>query len=108
MASKKLKTIHIKQLGFIQAFIEDVYNETGEEVVELYYKEIDKDNTDCYRFGFRQSQLQLIPFSSMVYAYKTKKLADLEDEEVEIKKTYSKRNGDFVVTNKMVLVGNIL
>tara|TARA_R100000734_G_C3277227_1_gene71752 strand:+ start:102 stop:416 length:315 start_codon:yes stop_codon:yes gene_type:complete len=102
MASKNLKTIHLKQLGFIQEFIENVYSKTGEEVVELYYKEIDKDHTDCYRFGFRKGHLELTPFSNMVYAYKTKKLAELEGEEVEIKKTYSKQNGEFKVTSKLV------
>ena len=38
----------------------------------------------------------------MVYAYKTKKLADLEGEEVELRKTYSKVNGSFKVTSKAV------
>ena len=102
MASKNLKTIHIRQLGFIQKFIDYVYEETGEEVLELFYKEIDKDHTDCYRFGFSKGRLDLTPFSNMVYAYKTKKLADLEGEEVELRKTYSKVNGKFKVTSKAV------
>ena len=104
MASKNLKTVHLKQLGFIQNFIEDVSEKTGEEVVELYYKEIDKDHTDCYRFGFHKGRLELTPFSSMVSGYKTKKLADLEGEEVEVRKTYSKVvDGEFKVTSKLVL-----
>ena len=102
MKNKNLKTIHIRQLGFIQKFIENVREEKGEEVTELYYKEIDKDHTECYRFGFRKGNLDLTPFSNMVYAYKTKKIAELEGEEVEIRKTYSKRNNEFVVTNKAV------
>jgi len=102
MASKNLKTIHIRQLGFIQKFIENVYEETGEEVLELFYKEIDKDHTDCYRFGFSKGRLDLTPFSNMVSAYKTKKLADLEGEQVELRKTYSKVNGSFKVTSKAV------
>tara|TARA_R100000458_G_C8256865_1_gene232862 strand:- start:651 stop:971 length:321 start_codon:yes stop_codon:yes gene_type:complete len=102
MASKNLKTIHLKQLGFIQNFIEDVYGETGEEVVELYYKEIDKEDTDYHRFGFRKGHLEFTPFSSMVYAYKTRRIADLEGEEVEVKKTYSKREEKFVVTSKLI------
>ena len=104
MASKNLKTIHIRQLGFIQKFIENVLKETGEEVTELFYKEIDKDHTDCYRFGFSKGKLELTPFSNMVIGYKTKKLADLEGEEVEVKKTYSKVDGKFKVTSKLVFV----
>ena len=53
MASKNLKTIHIRQLGFIQKFIENVREKTGEEV--------------------------------------------------EVRKTYSKVDGKFKVTNKLVL-----
>ena len=102
MASKNLKIIHIRQLGFIQKFIDNVYEETGEEVLELFYKEIDKDHTDCYRFGFSKGRLDLTPFSNMVIGYKTKKLADLEGEEVELRKTYSKVNGSFKVTSKAV------
>ena len=104
MASKNSKTIHIRQLGFIQKFIDNVYEETGEEVTELFYKEIAKDHTDCYRFGFIKGKLELTPFSNMVIGYKTKKLADLEGEEVEVKKTYSKVDGKFKVTNKLVFV----
>ena len=104
MASKNSKTIHIRQLGFIQKFIENVREETGEEVTELFYKEIAKDHTDCYRFGFIKGKLELTPFSNMVIGYKTKKLADLEGEEVEVKKTYSKVDGKFKVTNKLVFV----
>ena len=104
MASKNLKIIHIRQLGFIQKFIDNVYEETGEEVTELFYKEIDKDHTDCYRFGFSKGRLDLTPFSTMVSGYKTKKLADLEGEEVEVKKTYSKVDGKFKVTSKSVFV----
>lgn len=104
MASKNSKTIHIRQLGFIQKFIENVLEETGEEVTELFYKEIDKDHTDCYRFGFSKGKLELTPFSNMVIGYKTKKLADLEGEEVEVKKTYSKVDGKFKVTSKLVFV----
>mgnify|MGYP003122873953 CR=1 FL=1 len=102
MASKNLKTIHIRQLNFIKKFIENVYEKTGEEVLELYYKEIDKDHTDCYRFGFSKGTLDLTPFSNMVSAYKTKKLADLEGEEVEVRKTYSKKDNEFKVINKSV------
>ena len=102
MASKNLKTIHIRQLGFIQKFIENVREKTGEEVLELFYKEIDKDHTDCYRFGFSKGTLDLTPFSNMVSGYKTKKLAVLEDEEVEIRKTYLKKDNEFVVINKAV------
>ena len=103
MASKNLKTIHIRQLGFIQKFIENVREKTDEEVVELFYKEIDKDHSDCYRFGFSKGRLDLTPFSNMVIGYKTKKLADLEGEEVEVRNTYSKVDGKFKVTNKLVL-----
>ena len=102
MASKNSKTIHIRQLSFIQNFIENVYGETGEEVTELFYKEIDKDHSDCYRFGFSKGRLDLTPFSNMVIGYKTKKLADLEGEEVEVRKTYSKVDGKFKVTSKLV------
>jgi|TARA_R100000482_G_scaffold82809_2_gene32836 hypothetical protein len=102
MASKNLKTIHIRQLGFIQKFIENVREKTGEEVLELIYKEIDKDHTDCYRFGFSKGRLDLTPFSNMVSGYKTKKLAVLEGEEVEIRKTYFKKDDEFVVINKAV------
>ena len=104
MASKNSKTIHIRQLGFIQKFIENVREKTGEEVTELFYKEIVKDHTDCYRFGFSKGKLELTPFSNMVIGYKTKKLADLEGEEVEVKKTYSKVDGKFKVTSKFVFV----
>tara|TARA_R100001086_G_scaffold232140_2_gene153203 strand:+ start:5853 stop:6167 length:315 start_codon:yes stop_codon:yes gene_type:complete len=104
MANKNLKTIHLRQLGFIQNFIENVKEETGEEVLELYYKEKHEDHTDCYRFGFSKGKLEFTPFSNMVSAYKTKKLADLEGEEVEVKKTYSKVNGKFKVTSKSVFV----
>ena len=104
MTSKNSKTIHIRQLGFIQNFIENVREETGEEVTELFYKEIAKDHTDCYRFGFSKGKLELTPFSNMVIGYKTKKLADLEGEEVEVKKTYSKVDGKFKVTSKLVFV----
>ena len=104
MTSKNSKTIHIRQLGFIQNFIENVREETGEEVTELFYKEIAKDHTDCYRFGFSKGKLELTPFSDMVIGYKTKKLADLEGEEVEVKKTYSKVDGKFKVTSKLVFV----
>ena len=102
MASKNLKIIHIRQLGFIQKFIENVREETGEEVTELFYKEIDKEHTDCYRFGFSKGRLDLTPFSNMIIGYKTKKLADLEGEEVELRKTYTKVNGSFKVTSKAV------
>ena len=102
MASKNSKTIHIRQLGFIQKFIENVREETGEEVTELFYKEIDKEHTDCYRFGFSKGRLDLTPFSNMIIGYKTKKLADLEGEEVELRKTYTKVNGSFKVTSKAV------
>ena len=104
MASKNSKTIHIRQLSFIQKFIENVREKTGEEVTELFYKEIAKDHTDCYRFGFSKGKLELTPFSNMVIGYKTKKLADLEGEEVEVKKTYSKVDGKFKVTSKFVFV----
>ena len=102
MASKNSKTIHIRQLGFIQKFIENVREKTGEEVTELFYKEIDKDHTTCYRFGFSKGRLDLTPFSNMVIGYKTKKLADLEGEEVEVKKTDPKIDGKFRVTSKLV------
>jgi hypothetical protein len=104
MASKNLKTIHIKQLGFIQKFVENVYEKTGEEVLELFYKERHEEHTDCYRFGFSKGRLDLTPFSNMVSGYKTKKLADLEGEEVEVRKTYAKKDNEFVVINKLVLV----
>ena len=104
MASKNLKTIHLRHLNFIQSFIENVYGETGEEVVEIFYKEIDKEHTDCYRFGFSKGRLDLTPFSEMVYGYKTKKLADLEGEEVEVRKTYTKKSNEFIVTNKLVFI----
>ena len=104
MASKNLKIIHIRQLGFIQKFIDNVREERGEEVLELFYKEIDKEHTDCYRFGFSKGRLDLTPFSNMIIGYKTKKLADLEGEEVEVKKTYSKVDGKFKVTSKLVFV----
>jgi len=81
-----------------------VREETGEKVLELFYKEIDKDHTDCYRFGFSKGRLDLTPFSNMVIGYKTKKLADLEGEEVEVRKTYSKVDGKFKVTSKSVFV----
>lgn len=102
MASKNLKIIHIRQLGFIQKFIDNVREERGEEVLELFYKEIDKEHTDCYRFGFSKGRLDLTPFSNMIIGYKTKKLADLEGEEVELRKTYTKVNGSFKVTSKAV------
>lgn len=102
MTSKNLKIIHIRQVGFIQKFIDNVHEETGEEVLELFYKEIDKEHTDCYRFGFSKGRLDLTPFSNMIIGYKTKKLADLEGEEVELRKTYTKVNGSFKVTSKAV------
>lgn len=102
MTSKNLKIIHIRQVGFIQKFIDNVHEETGEEVLELFYKEIDKEHTDCYRFGFSKGRLDLTPFSNMIIGYKTKKLADLEGEEVELRKTYTKVNGSFKVTTKTV------
>ena len=104
MASKNSKTIHIRQLGFIQKFIENVREEKGEEVTELFYKEIAKDHTDCYRFGFSKGILDFTPFSNMVIGFKTKKLADLEGEEVEVRKTYSKVDGSYKVTSKSVFV----
>tara|TARA_R100000458_G_C8224655_1_gene208023 strand:+ start:422 stop:742 length:321 start_codon:yes stop_codon:yes gene_type:complete len=91
MTNKTERTIQINNIGLITDFISRVFQETGETVQDISYKEKDteyfqKNNS----FAAKKGHQMLTLFESMIYSYTTQKEIEIEGDKVYVTRYYRK------------------
>ena len=90
-------------MKWIVEFMNNVKEETGEEVTDITFKEKeDSIRGNTYKFGFVKGYMDFTPWTTNISAYTAEKKAMCEDEEVTITKVYHNKDGEFVRYSKRI------